>query len=95
MRRALVIGLLGLAFSACKFDPAYRDITEPGPPPCEEGKLGCRGNEITRCENGASRVLEDCAARSLVCAPTLGQCTPCVPSAVTCDGPHVLRCSAE
>lgn len=95
MRRAVVLGVLGLAFAACKFDPAYRDITEPAEPPCKEGVLGCRGNELIRCENGADRLVEDCAARSLACAPTLGQCTPCVPSSVSCEGPHVLKCSAD
>jgi hypothetical protein len=98
MRRALVLGLVGLAsvtFGACKFDPAYRDITEPTEPACKEGVLGCLGSALTRCENGAPQLVEECAARQLVCAPTLAKCTPCVPNAVSCDGPHVLRCSGD
>ena len=72
MRRVLSFAVLALSFAACKFDSAYRDITEPGPTPCTEGTLGCLGTQLSRCENGAEHVVEDCAARQLVCAPGLG-----------------------
>lgn len=94
MRRALFSTALAISFAACKLDSAYRDIIDPTES-CKEGVLGCEGMKLARCVNGSSVPVEDCAASGLVCAPTLGKCAPCIPKAVSCDGPDVLRCTDD
>ena len=39
--------------------------------------------------------VDDCAAKSQTCAPTLLACAPCVPLERTCDGADVLACNAD
>lgn len=94
--RSLALGLaaLGLALS-CKFDPAYRDVPDPGVVPCTDGVVECRASVLTRCDGGRPVTLDDCGARGQACAPTLLRCTPCLPNEATCDGLDVLRCDAE
>ena len=80
--------------AACRFDPAYRDQLGLTAAACTEGVVECRGGSLTRCQNGAPLVLDDCASRSMVCTPQLLTCTPCLPDALACDGSDVLRCDA-
>ena len=91
------LALLGMlaAGPSCRFDPAYRDLPEPGRTACAEGVIECRGASLVECVGGAINVLEDCGARGEACAPELLKCTPCLPGELTCDGPHVLRCEPD
>ena len=91
------LALLGMlaAGPSCRFDPAYRDLPEPGRTAGAEGVIECRGASLVECVGGAINVLEDCGARGEACAPELLKCTPCLPGELTCDGPHVLRCEPD
>lgn len=91
---ALGLGAALLALS-CRFDPAYRDLPDPGVTPCTEGAVTCRGATIVRCEGAAEVPLEDCAARGMACAPELVRCTPCLPHELSCDGLDVTRCDPD
>ncbi|MBX3189910.1 MAG: IgGFc-binding protein [Labilithrix sp.] len=96
MARASILAALSLSAAlSCKFDSAYRDLPDPGAVPCTEGKIECRGAALTRCDGGLPVTLDDCGARSMVCAPGLLACTPCLPNTSTCDGLDVMRCSAD
>jgi hypothetical protein len=95
--RSRVVALattLALAAS-CRFDPAYRDVPDPGAVPCTDGVVECSGSALVRCEAGKRATLDDCAARSLVCAPQLLRCTSCLPGSASCEGFDVLRCGAD
>ncbi|MEA2749888.1 MAG: hypothetical protein QOI41_4031 [Myxococcales bacterium] len=93
--RTIALGAMLIAAASCHFDPAYRDVPDPGAVPCTEGVVECGGNTLTRCQSGARLTLDDCGARGMACAPGLLRCTPCLPSASSCDGFDVLRCSAD
>jgi len=90
--RGLHFVALAVALS-CRFDPAYRDTAEPLTASCTNGVVECRGNALTRCDDGTPVVLQDCGAEA--CAPTLLRCTPCLPEALACDGADVVRCRAD
>lgn len=81
--------------ASCQFDPAYRDVPDPGAVPCTEGVTECLGNTLSRCEGGKRTTLDDCGAKSLVCAPGLLRCTPCLPNSASCAGFDVQRCSED
>ncbi len=91
------LGLAGLVILAasCRFDPAYRDVPDPGAVPCTEGVVECAGASLTRCDGGLRVSLDDCGARGLVCAPGLLRCTACLPASASCDGFDVLRCGDD
>ncbi len=93
-RHVLTLGALALG-AACKFDPAYRDVPDPGAVPCTEGVVECGGDKLVRCVSGVRVTIDDCGARKQVCAPGLDQCTPCLPGVASCDGLDVLRCSQD
>lgn len=54
---------------------------------------------LERCEalSGVPRwnVVDDCASRGLVCAPSLMKCTVCLPDQRDCDGQSVVTCQAD
>ncbi len=81
--------------SACRFDPAYRDVPDPPATRCTEGVVECRNGALVRCENSEPLVLDDCNARRQACAPSLLRCTPCLPQERTCEDGAVLECDAE
>jgi hypothetical protein len=81
--------------ASCRFDPAYRDVPDPGAVPCTEGAVECSGSSLTRCAGGVRVSIDDCGARGLVCAPGLLRCTACLPSVASCDGFDVLRCGDD
>lgn len=82
--------------ASCQFDPAYRDVPDPGAVACTtEGMIECLGNTLSRCVDGKRTTVDDCGARSLVCAPGLLRCTPCLPNGASCEGFDVQRCSAD
>jgi hypothetical protein len=83
------------AAAACRFDPAYRDVPDPAAVPCTQGVIECRGGQLTRCEGTQHLTLDDCASRSLVCAPGLLRCTACLPNVTSCDGLDVVQCGAD
>ncbi|HEY8073577.1 MAG TPA: IgGFc-binding protein [Labilithrix sp.] len=93
-RHVLTLGALALG-AACKFDPAYRDVPDPGAVPCTEGVVECGGSTLERCENGTRVTIDDCGAKMQVCAPGLLACTPCLPGLASCDGVNVIRCSQD
>ncbi len=84
-----------VALAACRFDPSYRDVAEVVPIVCREGEITCGAGALTRCVQNAWAVIDDCAARSLVCAQTLLACTPCIPNASGCDGQTITACSPD
>jgi hypothetical protein len=95
LRRAWVIVL---AIAACRFDPAYRDVPESPPVTCTPGVTACNAGAVATCaSNGAQwTVVDDCAARSLACAPGLVACTPCLPGDAKCDDAgHVTTCTPD
>ncbi|CAN5912881.1 hypothetical protein BH11MYX4_BH11MYX4_09710 [soil metagenome] len=94
MRIVVLAGVIALA-SSCKFDPAYRDVPDPGVEPCTEGLVECRGAQLTRCASNQHVTLDDCGGRGLVCAPSLLRCTACVPGTASCDGFDVLQCGDD
>jgi len=81
--------------ASCHFDSAYRDVPDPSAVPCTDGVVECNGNVLTRCVDGQRQTIDDCGARSLVCAPGLLACTPCLPNAASCDGLDVVRCDPD
>ena len=95
MRRVLALACVVALASSCKFDPAYRDVPDPGVAPCDEGVVECRGAQLTRCASNQHVVIDDCPAHGLVCAPGLLTCTQCIPSTSSCDGFDVLQCGAD
>jgi hypothetical protein len=93
--RLIALGAMVVAAASCHFDPAYRDVPDPGAVPCSEGVVECGGNTLSRCVGGTRVTLDDCGARGMACAPGLLRCTPCLPSGALCDGFDVLRCSED
>jgi hypothetical protein len=95
-------GVLALiAAASCGFDRADRWEARPDHTPaplCELGQMRCT-SAIERCSAGPAgpswSVVEDCAARGLVCAPTLFECKTCVPDKRRCDGQKVWVCDAQ
>lgn len=83
-----------LATASCQFVSAYRDIPDPAAVPCTEGVVECAG-ALVRCEGGKRVTIDDCVGRGQVCAPSLLECTPCLPSSTSCDGFDVQRCSDD
>ena len=94
VKRLFLIGLL----AACRFDPAYRDIPTPPPPPaCNAGDVQCHGDTLEKCnasETGYD-VIDDCGKKSLQCAPSLLSCVPCVPGTGACQGQLTEICKAD
>ena len=84
-----------LALTACRFDPAYRDDPIVVTQTCVDGEIACHGTALTRCDANVLVTVDDCAAKSQVCAPTLVACAPCVPLERTCDGANVLACNPD
>ena len=91
------VALLALVAS-CKFDSSDRWVIDPvaQQPLCTAGNIRC-APALERCDEGGSSwsVIDDCAARGLVCAGTLGRCAPCVPGASRCNDETVTTCSAD
>jgi len=88
------VATIALAVS-CRFDPAYRDVPDPGAVPCTDGVVECRGASLTRCEGGTPITVDDCGGKGLVCAPGLLRCTACLPGTSSCEGYDVVRCEAD
>ena len=95
-RTSRVLALGACAALSCRFDPAYRDVSEPLVTSCPPSSTACRGGALARCEGDGvtETILDDCGARGLVCAPTLLTCTPCTPLATRCAGQSVEVCDA-
>jgi hypothetical protein len=91
----LALCVVVVVLAACKFDSAYRDVPDPTLTPCTEGVVECTGSALVRCDGGKRVTLDDCGARSLVCAPGLLKCTACLPQNATCDGFDVIRCGDD
>ena len=107
-RRALVVSaLLGAGASsslgqACSFDKADRWIALPPPAEqpvleelCDLDQVRCT-TALERCTQTASgpawTVVDDCAARGLVCADALLACATCQPQQQACVGQTVMLC---
>lgn len=93
-RCATLVASVALAVS-CQFDPAYRDVPDPGAVPCTDGIVECRDVLLTECKGGTRIPIEDCSVRGMTCSPSLLKCTPCLPSAATCTGLDVQRCDVD
>ena len=88
---------LALSLGCGSLSPTAEMVTPPAPA-CTIGALACTlQGQLTRCEStdaGAhANVVDDCAARNLVCSPTLRACVTCEPGAGTCaeDIPSLCR----
>jgi hypothetical protein len=99
-------GLLALgwvAAGACAFDKADRWIARPLEETpvvedlCDLGQVRCT-SALERCtqtpEGPAWTVIDDCAARGLVCADVLQACATCQPQQQACVGQTVMSCDA-
>lgn len=83
--------------ASCSFDRGDRFLhseSDPAQPSCTEGARQCSGT-LKECRSGVWTVVEDCPAEGKVCAPTLLQCTTCIPSGASCDGTDVITCAAD
>lgn len=98
--RLALTGALVAAFAACSFDKADRwieralvdvDVADL----CEVGSVRCT-TALERCsasdDGPAWTLVDDCAARGLVCASALQACVTCIPQSQSCDGQTVLSC---
>lgn len=92
MRRAAIAVVFTLGVVSCRFDPAYRDFPDPVAYPCTEGVIECRGATLVHCVDHQVVTVDDCGARAMACAPTLRECTPCLPGSTSCDGQDLVRC---
>ena len=91
LRAPFVLAALVVLAASCQFDPAYRDIPDPGAARrAPRASSSARGASLTRCDAGKRVTLDDCGARGLVCAPGLLRCTACLPASASCDGFDVL-----
>ena len=98
----LGVALLELAVS-CSFDKADRWIARPlsNDDPvaalCEPGSVRCT-SAFERCSDavpgGSWEVVDDCAARGLVCSTELDACAVCQPNGQACVGQTVMQCDA-
>lgn len=92
--------LLAAVAIGCQFDRSDRwdDVRTVPDDQCTVGDQRCTSS-LERCEPGQDgarwSVVDACAARGLVCAPTLLRCANCLPDQRTCDGATVLRCAAD
>src|SRR5690349_13785248 len=94
--------LLGVAAAVGCYDVGTRwegapPATLPAAPPCAVGAQRCALGKVQACavDPNAGPVwtdVEDCAATGKVCAPTLFQCTACVPDQQFCDGQQAKLC---
>jgi hypothetical protein len=101
MRITRVAAGVALIAASCGFDRADRWESRPDHRPapiCEVGQLRCT-SALERCERGGAGpswvVVDDCAAKGLVCAPALLECRTCVPDTRRCDGQKVWVCDAQ
>ncbi|MBW2456473.1 MAG: hypothetical protein JRI68_18290, partial [Deltaproteobacteria bacterium] len=101
MRLGALYALL-LVGASCEFDLGTRwapPVPEPPVIPiCEVGEKRCLG-ALEECldggEGAAWVVVDDCPAQGLVCAPSLHQCTECLPDERFCDGFDVMHCDSQ
>lgn len=89
---------LAAAYAGC-FERGDRWLDPPAQPPvCTIGEQRCTA-ALERCELVAGAagwaVVDDCAARELVCAPSLLRCTRCLPDTQLCEGQDVLACAGD
>jgi hypothetical protein len=99
---AALLGALGCAalFPDCGYDRADRwdDEARQALSACTPGEVRCTARLEVCSRTLAGEVwtpLDDCAARGLVCAPTLLRCTACKPDARSCDGLKVKVCLSD
>ena len=97
----VAVALGGAGMASC-FDSGTRWESSPAKivvPACEVGALRCTAPALERCEDKGSGaawvVADDCAGQGLVCAPTLLECTKCIPDQRYCDGQDVLLCNGD
>lgn len=93
--------LLAIAALGCSYDRGDRWAYDSKASPasvCSPGARRCSGG-VQVCTTGSHgpewKTVDDCAARNLVCAPTLLACTKCVPDTTQCNGSDVERCTKD
>ncbi|MDX2054148.1 MAG: IgGFc-binding protein [Polyangiaceae bacterium] len=96
--------LLLLAFiggSSCDFDRQDRWLTSKPAraPECVPGTLRCSSDRLERCEGPADSakfaLREACGQSGKICAPSLLQCSQCIPGEQKCDGQTIIKCDAD
>ncbi|HEY2409066.1 MAG TPA: IgGFc-binding protein [Polyangiaceae bacterium] len=91
--------LFALVALGCGYDRTDRWLYHPSPAPplCALGSERCHG-ALESCVQSASgpvwQTLDDCAARGLICAPSLLACRTCEPNGASCEGQTVMQCDA-
>jgi hypothetical protein len=67
-------------------------------PPCAVGAIRCTA-QLEHCVDGSAgptwSLIDDCAARGLVCSTDLDACTTCLPLTQACNGQTVMQCDAR
>ena len=100
MRRRAALALAACVAASCRFDRSDRwddlPVATDAGSGCAPGAVRCSG-ALERCaaDGSAFTVADDCPARGLVCAPTLGACATCLPGTTTCDGQTVVACADD
>ena len=72
--------------ASCHFDPAYRDVPDPGAVPLHRRRRRVPWHLPHPLRGHDARHARRLRLRGMVCAPGLLRCTPCLPSGATCDG---------
>ncbi|HEY8089285.1 MAG TPA: IgGFc-binding protein [Polyangiaceae bacterium] len=85
-----------LAASACRFDPAYRDLAPAGSALCSVGAIRCDGTVVQTCSGDASnpawQTTTDCSPKGQLCVAAVSACGTCNPGAVECQGQSIVTC---
>ena len=99
-RASLTVLFAGTTLAlSCRFDPAYRDVPEPGTPLCAIGETKCHLGGVSRCDGDVGNprwtTLDDCHARGRSCSESPLACIACAPGEAACDGQTVTVCDAR
>ncbi len=101
-RARAIAALAVLGAVGCQYDRTDRWNDQTASQPnegCTPGSIRCT-SVLQRCATVSGGgtgwfTQDDCAARSLVCAPSLLRCTACLPDQRSCSGQDVLACSSD
>jgi IgGFc binding protein len=98
--RTLATAWAALSLGSCSFDQADRWVYEPlAAPPiqplCDLGAVRCT-TALEQCNSVGGEaswsVVDDCAARGLICSSSLQACATCEPRGQSCAGQTVMAC---
>ena len=84
---------LATAAAGCRFDRSDRWLTVVDEPACEAGQARCNKG-LERCTEQGWTLVDDCAARGLLCDPVRG-CAACSPGELRCQDGDVFACRQD